>query len=196
MRPSRRPTPSRQPAPASIAVGVSNTVGPSVQRLQYISGPVRNSDYFVTNWDALQDTLVSIATEACQGTVTVVKQIRNLDGTTSPGVGWTFSATNNRGPVTPPSGVTSGTGTVNFTVPDSSTATINETQQSGYQLVQQNGSNAVCTSRGQPRSLDQQRCDRVQRADRLPPDSELYRGEFADPGHVDPAQDRRQSLRW
>ena len=133
-----------------IAVGVSNTVGPSVQRLQYISGPVRNSDYFVTNWDALQDTLVSIATEACQGTVTVVKQIRNLDGTTSPGVGWTFSATNNRGPVTPPSGVTSGTGTVNFTVPDSSTATINETQQSGYQLVQQNGSNAVCTSRGVP----------------------------------------------
>ena len=68
-----------------IAVGVSNTTGPSVQRLQYISGPVRNSDYFVTNWDALQDTLVAIATEACQGTVTVVKQIRNLDGTTSPG---------------------------------------------------------------------------------------------------------------
>jgi uncharacterized repeat protein (TIGR01451 family) len=133
-----------------IAVGVSNTTGPSVQRLQYISGPTRNSDYFVTNWDALQDTLVSIATEACQGTVTVVKQIRNLDGTTSPGVGWTFSATNNRGPVTPPSGATGGDGTVNFTVPDNSTATVNETQQSGYQLVQQNGSNAVCTSGGNP----------------------------------------------
>jgi uncharacterized repeat protein (TIGR01451 family) len=133
-----------------IAVGVSNTTGPSVQRLQYISGPTRNSDYFVTNWDALQDTLVSIATEACQGTVTVVKQIRNLDGTTSPGAGWTFSATNNRGPVSPPSGTTGGDGTVNFTVPDSSTATVNETQQSGYQLVQQNGSNAVCTSGGNP----------------------------------------------
>ena len=121
-----------------------------MQRLQYISGPTRNSDYFVTNWDALQDTLVSIATEACKGTITVVKQIRNLDGTTSPGVGWTFSATNSRGPVTPPSGTTSGTGTVNFIVPDSSTATINETQQSGYRLVQQNGSNAVCTSGGNP----------------------------------------------
>ena len=133
-----------------IAVGVSNTTGPSVQRLQYISGPTRNSDYFITNWDALEDTLVSIATAACQGTITVVKQIRNLDGTTSPGVGWTFSATNSRGPVTPPSGATSGDGTVNFTVPDSSTATINETQQSGYQLVQQNGSNAVCTSGGNP----------------------------------------------
>ena len=81
-----------------IAVGVSNTTGPSVQRLQYISGPTRNSDYFVTNWDALEDTLVSIATAACQGTITVVKQIRNLDGTTSPGVGWTFSATNSRVP--------------------------------------------------------------------------------------------------
>jgi uncharacterized repeat protein (TIGR01451 family) len=133
-----------------IAVGVSNTTGPSVQRLKYISGPTQNSDYFVTNWDALEDTLVSIATAACQGTVTVVKQIRNLDGTTSPGVGWTFSATNSRGPVTPPSGATSSNGTVNFTVPDSSTATINETQQSGYQLVQQSGSNAVCTSGGNP----------------------------------------------
>ena len=133
-----------------IAVGVSNTTGPSVQRLQYISGPVRNSDYYVTNWDALQDTLVSIATAACQGTVTVVKQIRNLDGTTSPGVGWTFSATNSRGPVTPPTGVTASDGTVNFTVPDSSNSTFNETQQSGYQLVQQNGSNAVCTSGGNP----------------------------------------------
>ena len=133
-----------------IAVGVSNTTGPSVQRLQYISGPVRNSDYYVTNWDALQDTLVSIATEACQGTVTVVKQIRNLDGTTSPGVGWTFSATSTRGPVTPPSAATLSNGTVNFTVPDNSSATINETQQGGYQLVQQNGSNAVCTSGGNP----------------------------------------------
>ena len=133
-----------------IAVGVSNTTGPSVQRLQYISGPTPNSDYFITNWDALQDTLVSIATEACRGTITVVKQIRNLDGTTSPGVGWTFSATNSRGPVTPPSGTTSNNGTVNFVVPDNSTATINETQQSGYQLVQQNGSNAVCTSGGNP----------------------------------------------
>ena len=93
--------------PASSPSASPNAIGPSVQRLQYISGPVRNSDYFVTNWDALQDTLVSIATAACQGTVTVVKQIRNLDGSTSPGVGWTFSATNNRGPVTPPSGVTS-----------------------------------------------------------------------------------------
>jgi uncharacterized repeat protein (TIGR01451 family) len=133
-----------------IAVGVSNTTGPAVQRLQYISGPTRNSDYFVTNWDALQETLVSIATAACQGTITVVKQIRNLDGTTSPGVGWTFSATNSRGPVTPPSGATSSNGTVNFTVPDNSIATMNETQQSGYQLVQQNGSNAVCTSGGNP----------------------------------------------
>ena len=133
-----------------IAVGVSNTTGPSVQRLKYISGPTQNSDYFVTNWDALEDTLVSIATAACQGTVTVVKQIRNLDGTTSRGVGWTFSATTNRGPATPPSGATSGTGTVNFAVPDNSTTTINETQQSGYQLVQQNGSNAVCTSGGNP----------------------------------------------
>jgi uncharacterized repeat protein (TIGR01451 family) len=133
-----------------IAVGVSNTTGPSVQRLKYISGPTENSDYFVTNWDALQDTLVSIATAACRGTITVVKQIRNLDGTTSPGVGWTFSATNSRGPVTPPSGATGSNGTVNFIVPDSSTSTVNETQQSGYRLVQQNGSNAVCTSGGNP----------------------------------------------
>jgi uncharacterized repeat protein (TIGR01451 family) len=133
-----------------IAVGVSNTTGPSVQRLKYISGPTENSDYFVTNWDALEDTLVSIATAACQGTITVVKQIRNLDGTTSPGVGWTFSATNSRGPVTPPSGTTSSRGTMNFAVPDNSTATVNETQQSVYQLVQQNGSNAVCTSGGNP----------------------------------------------
>ncbi len=133
-----------------IAVGVSNTTGPSVQRLQYISGPTANSDYFVTNWDALQDTLVSIATEACKGTITVVKQIRNLDGTTSPGVGWTFSATSSRGPASPPSGATTSNGTVNFAVPDNSTATVNETQQSGYQLVQQHGSNAVCTSGGNP----------------------------------------------
>jgi uncharacterized repeat protein (TIGR01451 family) len=133
-----------------IAVGVSNTTGPAVQRLQYISGPTRDSDYFVTNWDALQETLVSIATASCQGTITVVKQIHNLDGTTSPGAGWTFSATNSRGPVTPPSGATSSNGTVNFAVPDNSIATMNETQQSGYQLVQQNGSNAVCTSGGNP----------------------------------------------
>ena len=133
-----------------IAVGVSNTTGPAVRRLQYISGPTENSDYFVTNWDALQETLVSIATASCQGTITVVKQIHNLDGTTGPGVGWTFSATNSRGPVTPPSGATSSNGTVNFTVPDNSVATLTETQQSGYQLVQQNGSNAVCTSGGNP----------------------------------------------
>jgi uncharacterized repeat protein (TIGR01451 family) len=133
-----------------IAVGVSNTTGPAVRRLQYISGPTENSDYFVTNWDALQETLVSIATASCQGTITVVKQIHNLDGTTSPGAGWTFSATNTRGSVTPPSGATSSNGTVNFTVPDNSVATLTETQQSGYQLVQQNGSNAVCTSGGNP----------------------------------------------
>jgi uncharacterized repeat protein (TIGR01451 family) len=133
-----------------IAVGVSNTTGPAVRRLQYISGPTQNSDYYVTNWDALQQTLVSIATASCQGTITVVKQIRSLSGSTSPGGGWTFSATNTRGPVVPPSGVTSSAGTVNFTVPDSSTTTINETQQTGYQLVQQGGSNAVCTSGGYP----------------------------------------------
>jgi uncharacterized repeat protein (TIGR01451 family) len=133
-----------------IAVGVSNTTGPEVNRLRAISGPVANSDYFVTNWAALQETIVDVATAACQGTITVVKQIRNLDGSLSPGQGWTFSATSNRGPAVPPSGVTSATGTVNFSVPDNSTATLGETVQSGYRLVPQAGANAVCSSGGNP----------------------------------------------
>ena len=133
-----------------IAVGVSNTTGPAVSRLKGISGPVANSDYFVTNWEALQETIVAVATAACKGTVTVVKQIRNLDGSLSPGPGWTFSATSNRGPAVPPSGVTSATGTVNFSVPDNSTTTLGETVQSGYRLVPQAGANAVCFSGGNP----------------------------------------------
>lgn len=133
-----------------IAVGVSDTTGPSVARLQLISGTTANSDYFVTNYDALEETLVQVATASCRGTVTVVKQIRNLDGTVSPGGDWQFSATNSAGSVTPTNGTTSSQGTLNFSVPDNSTSTITETQQSGYQLVQQAGMNAFCTSGGNP----------------------------------------------
>lgn len=127
--------------------------------LQYISGPTQGSDYYkIGNYDQLATTLRTIALENCAGTVTVVKEVEEADGTTHPGEGWEF--TTNTGNVSPAAGVTGDDGAVNFTVDGyggnttSRDVTITENTQDGYELAQQNGQNAVCTNRATGDRID------------------------------------------
>lgn len=146
-----------------VAVGVGDGVSGPGDNLQAISGPVKNSDYFQTsNYTEATKTLKAIALAGCSGTVTVVKNVvphtspaGSITGAT-PTAGWTFThATDANGTarLTPASGKTDATGTVNYAVSfatgqSTSAITITETQQSGYTIIPRGGFNAVCKNNG------------------------------------------------
>lgn len=132
-----------------VAVGVSDTVGAELAYLRAISGPTANSDYFVTNFAHLRETLIGAAAEHCFGSVTVVKEVQGLDGTRTPAADWVFSASAGAGAsVTPASGVTGSDGALNFVASSptsATTVTLSETLKPGFRLLQQDGRNAVCS---------------------------------------------------
>ena len=142
-----------------IAVGVGAGVSGSPNNLISISGPTANSDYFQTNdYTAAGAALRALALGACQGTISVVKQV--VPSTAPPGSitgavpagGWQFGATTTTSGVAinPTSGTTAAaSGALNFNLsfPGGTTTapvTVTETQQAGYTLVQQGGLNATC----------------------------------------------------
>lgn len=131
-----------------IGLGVGEV---TAQNIRYISGNRQNTDYYlISDYDALSAALKEIALKNCEGTLTVVKQVRGLDGTLRPGQDWTFTSTTET--VTPASGQTDENGAVNYDDNLSSgrnvqPVTITETQQDLYRLEQQSGQNAVCTNR-------------------------------------------------
>lgn len=140
-----------------IAVGIGGSVNSIAgkQRLELISGPTENSDYFVSGFDQLGAKLTELATTNCQGTVTVVKSIQGGDGKITPGANWTFGTSTAQvtaGTSTSPTGVTDSNGALNFKVGgyiqgvDTRKVALAETQQTGFSLVQQNGANAKCTN--------------------------------------------------
>ncbi|MFC0582182.1 vWA domain-containing protein [Micrococcoides hystricis] len=119
--------------------------------LRYISGDNVNQDYYlIGNYDLLEAKLREIGLKNCEGTITVNKQVRDLNGDLSAGAGWDFSTDTTN--VTPASGTTNADGVVNFKVEgidwdQSRAVTIAESLQEGYALEQQDGKNAVCVDR-------------------------------------------------
>ena len=131
-----------------ISIGIGSNL--PVDNLTAISGP---GDTFVTNFDQLAAFLEQLATAACRGTVTVVKEAKaNGQSTFTPAGGWTFN-TSTPG-VSPASGTTAvSTGAVNFSVDFSTSSlpkqvTFDEVLKPGWTLVQQGGLNASCTTQG------------------------------------------------
>ena len=132
-----------------FAVGIGPTNLP-VDNLTAISGP---GDTFTTGFDTLGDLLEQLATGLCHGTVTVVKEAQAAGQTQfTPAADWTF--TTSTATVTPASGITApATGAVNFSVDFSGSATpksvsFQEVLKPGWNLVQQSGFNARCTTGG------------------------------------------------
>jgi len=148
-----------------LAVGVGSGVGSAAAglNLRAISGPtayngnnIDTADYFQqSNFDQAAQALRTLALSHCTPTISVVKQIRYEDGTiaTAP-AGWTFHASAPGSTATvdnsPQTTTNDGTGAVNFryTIPDTADtpfdAAIDEEQQAGYSIYQQDGKNAVC----------------------------------------------------
>lgn len=153
----------------AVGVGAGVTDTTTASNLAAISGPTKYSstgsgnattaDYFQESSYANAAAAVrAMALGNCASSVSVTKMIvpntttdETVTGATPAPAGWTFGTTVSAGTVAEPTKATAndGTGTINFpiTLPagvTSTTATIAETQQSGYQLVTQNGLRAVC----------------------------------------------------
>ncbi|MEE6287517.1 hypothetical protein V2J52_07615 [Georgenia sp. MJ173] len=134
-----------------VGIGPAATLPGADIRIPLVSGPVEGTDYFVTAFDELAETLEEIATANCAGTLTVVKEVQEPDGdVVDGGAGWNFTTAT--AGVTPASATTDATSAVNFEVsyPDDFTrpVTITETPQEGYELAQVDGQNAVCVDTG------------------------------------------------
>lgn len=140
-----------------IAVGIGPDVNSTAnaQRLKLISGTEEGTDFFTTGFDQLGTKLTELATKDCNGTVTVVKSVQDGPGDPIAGAGWEFStstASVKAGSSDNSFGTTDANGALNFKVsgyPSNVTSrkvTIAETQQDGFELVQQSGVNAVCTN--------------------------------------------------
>jgi len=135
----------------TFVMGLGVGSGIDEGNIQKISGPVKNTDYYmIDNYSQLSAQMKEIASKNCKGTVTVLKQVKKADGSQAPASGWTFGTSTAN--VSPASGVTGNDGTLNFSVSyadnqDSRSVTIAETSQPGYVLSQQNGKNAVCVDR-------------------------------------------------
>ena len=117
-----------------LAVGIGGPLSPL--NLAAISGPTLNVDYFVSDFDALLDTLNDIATTSCGAHVNITK---NVDGVPAPN--WTFAPTSSTDGVTfnPDPGVTGVDGTVDFAVngipENGAQATFTETQLANTSFV-------------------------------------------------------------
>ncbi|QDB80220.1 DUF11 domain-containing protein [Georgenia wutianyii] len=132
-----------------IVVGIGADQAPGADiRIPLVSGPVEGEDFYRTDFDQLGSVLQEIASAECAGTLTVVKEVRDTEGELQPGgAGWTFSTPTAL--VTPASATTDSTSAVNFAVSyetgtTARSVTVNETQQTGYELEQVGGANAVC----------------------------------------------------
>ena len=154
--PGARPT-----GPKVIAVGIGMGSGTGLaadkERLKLISGPTEGSDFFTTEFSNLGQTLKTMATKDCLGTVTVVKEIQEPSGDNTPGNDWTFSSGTTSvtaGEGTSATGQTDNNGALNFKVggfttgstTESRDVTFAETQQTGFELVKQGKFNAECTN--------------------------------------------------
>ncbi len=124
-------------------------------QIKAISGPEKGKDYYlIENYTTLAAKMEELAKKACDGTLSVVKQVEDVNGDTAVASGWTFEADGDISGAT--SGTTNQTGAVNFKVDYSDgdittkTVTVTEQQQPGFELKQQNGQNAVCTANGDP----------------------------------------------
>ncbi|MCM3660803.1 VWA domain-containing protein [Georgenia satyanarayanai] len=132
-----------------VGIGPEAPLPGATIRIPLVSGPTEGVDFFRTDFDDLEQTLVDIASENCAGTLTVVKEVEELDGdVVDGGPGWTFTSPTES--IDPASATTDETSAVNFEVsyPEgalSREVTVAETQQEGYELVQVGGANAVCT---------------------------------------------------
>ena len=142
-----------------IAFGVGSGVGGSPDNLVAISGDQLNSDYFQSSsYDQAGETLRNLALGACQGSVSVVKQVVSNTSTgeqktgQTPAGGLKFTAVPTTAGITPPTqeGTTAvGTGAVNLPLTfaggtTSGTVKVTEDPQ-GHSIVQTGGKNAVCT---------------------------------------------------
>lgn len=73
-----------------VAIGVGTRILP--ENLRRVSGNTRDEDYYITNFETLDDRLREIALRACGGTITIEKRVQQPDGTYAPASGWTFEA--------------------------------------------------------------------------------------------------------
>ncbi|MGD8214118.1 VWA domain-containing protein [Aestuariimicrobium sp. Y1814] len=136
-------------AAGTFIIGLGVGSGVNQVNLQAISGPVQNTDwYLIGNYEALTAALETIAYKACEGTVSVIKETQDHNGTViNQHANWAFNNSNG----TPASGQTDANGALNFEVdiPDganTASTTITEAQKPGWTMQQQSGSNAVCTN--------------------------------------------------
>ncbi|MCI1641375.1 MAG: VWA domain-containing protein [Actinomyces sp.] len=144
-----------------IAVGVGSGVTSEAagDNLAAISGATAGSDYFqTTDYSQAGQALKDMISASCAGNITVVKQVVNENTTgeditgATPAQGWTFTASSSNPDVTvdPSRTTVAGTGAASFpldfaTGTEQSDLTFAEQQRDDYQLVTQDGKNAVCT---------------------------------------------------
>lgn len=141
-----------------IAFGVGQGVANPAAglNLRAISGKTLNSDYYQTKeYEEAGNQLRELALGNCNGSVSVVKQVIPVGGTTakaSPAGGWTFTGQGATG-VTITDGASRitavDTGAANFplvfdNVLTSGPVTLTETPKNGYRLEQVEGKNATC----------------------------------------------------
>ncbi|MCQ4207538.1 vWA domain-containing protein, partial [Streptomyces longispororuber] len=146
-----------------LAVGVGSGVsGNASYNLASLSGKTKydgtnaaTADYYQeADFDDAGKALRDLALANCTPSLSVVKQIQAEDGTVyNAPEGWTFDGSTTTEGVTvdsPQTTTNDGTGAVNFPLDYSETGTESarvraaERQQAGYQLIQQDGKNAVC----------------------------------------------------
>ncbi|MCD7101407.1 DUF7927 domain-containing protein [Pseudoclavibacter sp. 13-3] len=162
----------------ALGVGSGVTSPETALNLAAISGQTKfdgsnatAADYFqTTNYQAAGTALRELALANCKGSVSVVKQIvpsgntgEDVSGATAAGAGWQFDATTTSADIggLPASETTTadGTGTVNFPLTftggtTSGPVTVTETQQPSFDLVTQNGKNAVCRNLATGNTVD------------------------------------------
>ena len=142
-----------------LALGIGPAMtSASEHNLRAVSGPTKDADFYrAGSFDEATQVLVDLAKERCTGSIGVQKLIVPEDGTiddaTPAPAGWEFgAATSNGGAIMTPASQTTvadGEGKVEFGLSfdhgvTSANVQIHEVQQEGYQLVQIDGSNAVC----------------------------------------------------
>lgn len=121
-----------------ITIGLGSA--PTIDNLRAISGNDERSVYDLRNVDILSTELREMSLRLCGRSIRVVKKVKRPNGTYAPAAGWQFiGQTNGTAPpsITPPSGITSADGTVNFNwqAAQNINITITEMAQNGYVLT-------------------------------------------------------------
>lgn len=125
-------------------VGIAVGDGIDVENIVDVSGPQAGSDYYLTDFSDLADSLKDAALENCRGSVIVQKLVDDGDGDPRPASGWEFASPAALGET---EGTTDEGGFVTFAYDTPADGvTVTETQQDGYRLQPSDGSNAVCTT--------------------------------------------------